>query len=67
LKILAALVDVTLTKSDGDRKPWLTALVHVTAILSSTPLTPFGIKAKLSPPNFYLVLLQKVQLSVATV
>lgn len=55
LKIYAALVEVNLTKSMGEKYPELTALVQVTFILSSIPLHPLGIVVNCLLPKSYLV------------
>ena len=59
-------VEVTLTKSIGVKTPFSTPLFQTTDILSSIPLQPLGILAKLSLPMLFYYL-QKVQLSVAVV
>lgn len=63
LNILAALVDVTATKRAGSILPETTPFSQMSAILSSTPLTPFGILVK-SPLPISFWADEKVQWSV---
>jgi hypothetical protein len=53
LNILAALVEVTLTKSEGVKIPFSTPFVQTTDNLSSIPLQPFGIYVKHLCPNLF--------------
>ena len=65
LKIWAALDEVFSTNWFSLSNPAFTPFVQTRDILSSSPLTPLGILAKLSWP-ILLVSVQKVQLSVPT-
>mmetsp|Transcript_10612 Transcript_10612/g.26008 ORF Transcript_10612/g.26008 Transcript_10612/m.26008 type:complete len:230 (+) Transcript_10612:473-1162(+) len=66
LKILAALVEVTATNSDGVSRPVPTPWCHSTDMRSSTPPVPLGILRKSSLPMAFCGV-QKQQWSVAVV
>ena len=66
LKICAAFVDVMRTNSDGVRRPVFTPASHTTAMRSSTPPQPFGMRVKSSAPIAFWPA-QNVQWSVAVV
>ena len=66
LKILAVLVEVRATKSCIDNRPLFTPSSHSTAIRSSIPAMPLGIRLKSSRPAAFCSA-QKQQWSVAVV